>query len=262
MVPSLQLLSACAVDTARFVEYLTTAGTGHDPVVDAFVAVVPQQQLVALLNAVFDSLDQAGSAYNALLCYTAAKASQRQLSIMHLHTRRILTVQRGSVNIIFAGFKLVPEDGSTCQIECLQVPAALVSAEDHHMLHRISQLKWMRMDHLGECYDTLVECFDNEEEAMTKGVTKDTERLLSMIGREDTQEVEARDVSNKWAACPRTVMMSTRPHDEERVDGDDMMARFNPDPDCWPGGFQRRVYMIKWVHDESSADRLDRKSVV
>lgn len=51
-------------------------------------------------------------------------------------------------------------------------------------------------------------------------------------------------------------MMSTRPHDEERVDGDDMMARFNPDPDCWPSGFQRRVYMIKWVHDESSADRL------
>lgn len=51
-------------------------------------------------------------------------------------------------------------------------------------------------------------------------------------------------------------MMSTRPQDEGRVIGDDMMARFNPDPDCWPSGFQRRVYMIKWVYDESSADRL------
>lgn len=39
-------------------------------------------------------------------------------------------------------------------------------------------MEWIRLDHLGESYCTLVRSYDSEEAARDGGVTMDTERFL------------------------------------------------------------------------------------
>lgn len=206
---TLQAASAASVDPRKIADDLF-AGRCVTGDIDILVERWSPEKLATFIEFGRELIDKPEAPGNAEFCYAVAKACLRQnadaQNLLHLDVR-----------LVFVGFYFpintdpddIPDDRGM-MVETLDLPRSAVSQEDIEMLNRLTSLRGMCMDFWTV---TPVKCFSTPEEALKEGHTRDTERLMILLGREDKGTVlsDHPGVTNKWHQYASRTMMSFAP---------------------------------------------------
>lgn len=176
MQSSLQSLAATQVDVEAYLREL--ASSDQDKTADSalWLQNLSLQELASCLQKLREMYTTEELCTRANVAFVGLRCSE-------LFTQSNQHFAEHGIRVVLAGVKILPEDDSAAEVFRYEIPWSDVRPIDLDMLQQLSQLDFMQIDFIGPDYSTWLQSYDSPEHAKSCGVTPDTERFLTMIGR-------------------------------------------------------------------------------